>query len=454
MGFLRSVQSIFFSVKTSILLFIILSVSMAIGTFIENDFGTETALSLVYKARWFEILWLALIVNLTGGLFLYRLWRKKSVLVIHLSFFLIFVGAFLTRYAGYEGTVHLREGEKKDYMLSYDPFIRFVVNKGDRTVTYEEKFFVSSAGGNFFGKVVHINNSPVSIELIDFLPIVDVDLVEKENELPAVLLKIKEREKDFKRYPIKDGTVLKVGRVEIFFNKKPDTDRPYIHLYTEDKKLKIGSKYTFLVFDTDSGQKERKNGYVQVEKDKLYAIGGLVLAVDKFVLSGDFHVKPILKPVREDSDLSSLVFRISYGGEEKFLYLLGKGISYRGIPNRIRIKDIYVEGVWGSKEIELPFYLYLKDFVLRRYPGSDKASSYESYVILIDKKERKEIPYIIYMNNPLKYDSYRIFQTSYDKDEKGSVLSVNYDPGLIPTYTGYALLFLGLFMNLIRRMKN
>jgi cytochrome c biogenesis protein ResB len=112
---------------------------------------------------------------------------------------------------------------------------------------------------------------------------------------------------------------------------------------------------------------------------------------------------------------------------------------------------VEIEGVWGSKEIKLPFYLYLKDFVLKRYPGSDKASSYESHVVLIDEKEGVEVPYVIYMNNPLKYKGYRIFQTSYDKDEKGSVLSVNYDPGAMPTYTGYAVLFLGLVLNLLKR---
>lgn len=57
------------------------------------------------------------------------------------------------------------------------------------------------------------------------------------------------------------------------------------------------------------------------------------------------------------------------------------------------------------------------------------------------------------MNNPLKYRGYRIFQTSYDNDEKGSVLSVNYDPGLIPTYTGYAVLFLGLFIKSLKESE-
>lgn len=47
------------------------------------------------------------------------------------------------------------------------------------------------------------------------------------------------------------------------------------------------------------------------------------------------------------------------------------------------------------------------------------------------------------MNHVLDYEGYRFFQSSYDTDEKGTILSVNKDPGKIPTYLGYAMLILG-----------
>jgi len=53
------------------------------------------------------------------------------------------------------------------------------------------------------------------------------------------------------------------------------------------------------------------------------------------------------------------------------------------------------------------------------------------------------------MNHVLDYRGFRFFQSSYDKDEKGTILSVNNDPGKIPTYLGYFLLSLGLFLNLL-----
>jgi len=48
------------------------------------------------------------------------------------------------------------------------------------------------------------------------------------------------------------------------------------------------------------------------------------------------------------------------------------------------------------------------------------------------------------MNHVLDYKGYRFFQSSYDMDEKGTILSVNHDPGTIITYIGYLLLAFGM----------
>ena len=99
----------------------------------------------------------------------------------------------------------------------------------------------------------------------------------------------------------------------------------------------------------------------------------------------------------------------------------------------------------GKEQIleELPFEVELTDFKLVRYPGSQSPSSYESYLkIYINGEIQQEK---IYMNNVLDLKGYRLFQASYDQDEKGSILSVNHDAvGRNVTYTGYTLLFIGL----------
>lgn len=102
----------------------------------------------------------------------------------------------------------------------------------------------------------------------------------------------------------------------------------------------------------------------------------------------------------------------------------------------------------NQKEIKIDFYVALEDFTLTRYPGSRSPSEFSSKVTIMDKKNNVSFDADIYMNNTLSHNGYKFFQTSYDDDEKGTKLTVNKDPGMEVTYIGYALLFLGLILNL------
>ncbi len=103
--------------------------------------------------------------------------------------------------------------------------------------------------------------------------------------------------------------------------------------------------------------------------------------------------------------------------------------------------------VLGSIKLPLPYSLHLDDFLLVNYPGSRNPASYESHVRLIDQEQGiSGRPVRIYMNHPLTHRGRKHFQSSYDTDEKGTVLSVNYDPGKWPTYLGYILISLGFVL--------
>ena len=52
------------------------------------------------------------------------------------------------------------------------------------------------------------------------------------------------------------------------------------------------------------------------------------------------------------------------------------------------------------------------------------------------------------MNNIYNHNNTRLYQTSYDDDEQGSIISINSDPyGILITYIGYALLFIAQTRN-------
>lgn len=100
----------------------------------------------------------------------------------------------------------------------------------------------------------------------------------------------------------------------------------------------------------------------------------------------------------------------------------------------------------------LPFSLMLDTFFIRYYPGTDAPSDYVSRVTC-SVLENGENQYAeISMNQVLDFHGYRFYQSSFDEDEKGSWLSVNYDPwGTAVTYLGYLMLGVSMLLVLFQR---
>lgn len=97
----------------------------------------------------------------------------------------------------------------------------------------------------------------------------------------------------------------------------------------------------------------------------------------------------------------------------------------------------------GMKEEKLPFSLCLQKFEAKMHDGTNAVADYSSKFTVIDGDDKSEGE--VSMNNICSHRSYRLYQSSYDEDGKGSVLAINADPYGIPvTYTGYALLFISL----------
>ena len=97
----------------------------------------------------------------------------------------------------------------------------------------------------------------------------------------------------------------------------------------------------------------------------------------------------------------------------------------------------------GMKEEKLPFSLCLQKFEAKMHDGTNAVADYSSKFTVIDGDDKSVGK--VSMNNIYSHRSYRLYQSSYDEDGKGSVLAINADPYGIPvTYTGYALLFISL----------
>jgi len=108
--------------------------------------------------------------------------------------------------------------------------------------------------------------------------------------------------------------------------------------------------------------------------------------------------------------------------------------------------DIYytqADNAEGMEEHKLPFTMRLDTFNIIYHDGTTAAADYETRFTLTDGS--KQAQGLVSMNNIYSYKGFRLYQSSYDQDGRGSILSMNNDPWGIPiTYTGYALLFISL----------
>ena len=149
----------------------------------------------------------------------------------------------------------------------------------------------------------------------------------------------------------------------------------------------------------------------------------------------------------------SLIFH----GAFVFIWLGAAVTHYVGVTGIMHIREgetvssmMHDEGA-GMGKTSLPFSVTLDDFRLQRYPGSHSPMSYESDLV-IKKGDEVPVQATVRMNKVIDIDGYRLFQSSFDPDEQGTILSVSYDrPGMQFTYIGYFLLFAGFVLTLFSK---
>ena len=127
---IQKLISFIYSTKLMAILFIAFAVAMAVGTFVENSYDTDTARIWVYNTWWFEAIMVLFVVNFIGNISRYRLLKRENwaLLVLHLSWVFIIIGAGVTRYFGNEGVISLREGETTNTYLSDRTYITIMVD--------------------------------------------------------------------------------------------------------------------------------------------------------------------------------------------------------------------------------------------------------------------------------------------------------------------------------------
>ncbi|WGD34917.1 cytochrome c biogenesis protein CcsA [Olleya sp. YS] len=447
----NKIAKILFSTRLTSILFIVFAVAMAAGTILDRNMDTSPTpytRNLIYNAWWFEAIMVFFIINFIGNIFRFRLLRKEkwATLILHLAFILIIVGAGITRYFSFEGMIAIREGETERAFLSQKTYITAYID-GDykidgvpQRLPVEAEVDFSPRMDNSFNLDVKYNKTPVSFELTDFIQGAEMDVVPDENG--ENYLKIVEARGDNPH-----NHFLKQGEVENIHNLLVALDNPTpgaVNITTTDNGLMVESPFEgeYLQMATMTQGKLVKDSLQPLMLRSRYIIGDMQLVFPKPVVKGTFDV--VKKSTLLKQDENAVVLNVTANGETKEVKLLGSQWSNNPFK-QIQVGGLDIALKYGSKVLELPFEVKLNDFIAEKYPGTEKNySSYESKVTVIDK-EQGDFDFHIYMNNILDHRGYRFFQADFDKDLKGTILSVNHDFwGTWVTYIGYFLLYFGM----------
>ncbi|UXP30813.1 cytochrome c biogenesis protein CcsA [Reichenbachiella agarivorans] len=436
---------VLFSNQLTTVLLLLFAIAMAYGTFLENDFGTQAVQTLIYKSWWFELIMFLLVLNFAGNIFKYKLLRKEKfpIFLFHVAFIVTLMGAFVTRYFGFEGLMHIREGAASSEIVSQDRYLQIEVSKGDYKEALDQKLNLSFFNQPDFDLSLG-QKDELSIKAAAFVPQAEQKVVQSENG-GTVLTIVTAGTTGRENLYLQSGGSILVNNYPVTFNN-PVTGA--VNIYEIEGELKIQSPVdlTFMIMATQSGGSLKADTLQDLNLRALYRGEGVAFVVPE-VFANSAVVYRQSEDQKNAKQLDDLLFVKISDGQMTHEVLLPAFDGNYSDTQHIQMADYHVDISYGPKPIKLPFEIALKDFELIRYPGSVSPSSYSSRVTVIDGETA--FPYHIYMNNVLDYRGYRFFQASYDNDELGTVLSVNSDWwGTNITYIGYTLLGIGMFLTL------
>ncbi len=458
--------SFFFSTRLMAVLFLAFATAMAVGTFMEDRYDTTTARILIYNAWWFESIMLFFMINFLGNIKRYQLYKKEkwATLILHLSFILIIAGAFVTRYISYEGIMPIREGASSNQVFSDKTFLTVMVDgqyEGSlRRKIYEKDLLLSPVVNNNFSFTDNFDKTPYKVQYVDY--IMNAKETVKADANGVLYLKMVEAGSGGRQeHYLKSGEVVNLHNILFALNK---FTKGAINITIDGEKQTIQSPFggTFM------RMADKLQGKVEVDLAQplmmrsLYNVGGTNFVFPEpamkgkiaFVSNNDF---------KDKGTDDALIIKVQSEGKEKEVSVVGSK-GKMGQPQTFKLGSLEYSIYFGSKIYELPFNVKLNDFIADKYPGTENSySAFESRVTVSDADKKFDTR--IFMNNVLDYKGFRLFQSSFDKDEKGTILSVNHDFwGTWITYIGYFFLFFGLmaimftkhsrFADLKRKLEN
>ncbi len=441
MRFYRRFIKFFSSIKLAVFIILSLAVVSGVGTIYESRFDAEVAKQLVYHSPYMYGVLGLLCLSLLAVMVDRWPWRAhhSGFVLAHIGILVLLFGSWISAKYGIDGSISFEIGQSRDQVTVNDrDLIVYSSFEGDRF----QKLFETPVN---FLKDPPSENKPFRVALgQDEVTVKEyVHFAFRESEIkvsedpldgPAVRFQLVNS-----RVNLTEWLRLKRSETDVNVDLGPAQVRlvrEWARPNTKNEiqlRPQVGGKLDFKIFG--EGAKVRKSG--QLVEGQTLATGWMGLEFRVLRYFDQAQEVITYKPSPTASPMSVSAIRFGFRGRDQWLGL--------NSVLRLYLEDrVYVIS-YGNRRLQLAFPLTLKAFRMGTYQGTTRASSYESEV---------DVPgldtTLISMNEPLQYEGFTFYQSSFEKNEKGepvvSVLSVNHDPGRWIKYLGSALIVLGAIL--------
>lgn len=448
---MKNILGILFSPRLMAIVILTFAVSIAVATFIENDFGSSTARAIIYNSWWFTAMLFIGIVNLAGTILIKKLYRKEklTIFIFHLSFLFILCGAAITHYLGFEGYMHIRTGESSNHIVSSNTYIRVTATTNGQSLTSEKQIYFSALSKNYHKLNLKVADKNVEVECLQIVPNAAQIIANDPDGVPMIELVVAGME-GRQTVILTSKQSKKIGNLTFSLNDSSNTDGINISAQNNELTVKSSVDASVMNMATQIHDTVKANTNNPFQLLSLYDFGGTMVVAKNFNPSGrlDFTTVTEAKP-DEYADAVYLKFSADDHSQNNIYFAKHNALN---APLDVKLQDISLAVSIGAKVVQIPFSLQLKQFILERYPGSKSPSSFESKIVLKDDNKGINSEHRIFMNNVLYYGGYRFYQSSYDSDENGTILSVNHDYwGTFITYLGYLMLAIGIILSIFNK---
>jgi len=203
---MKSIIKGLLSMKSAVIFLLIFATASGIGTFIENDFGPQGSWAVVYETTWFAAVQVILGMIIVNNIFKYNMIQMKKLpaLMFHTGFVVVLIASGITRYFGYEGSLHVREGKSDNRLVSNSSFIQASATKDGKKYSVSKKKLIAAIGSNDFSMELDIDGKKAEIEYKDFVPNATTEVVEDSDGQPMISMMVS-NDGNTKNVVLKDG---------------------------------------------------------------------------------------------------------------------------------------------------------------------------------------------------------------------------------------------------------